>query len=257
MRARSSTVLAIGLLFALGSQASDHNSIVDFSSGTQGWEGSWDGIYSNIDASMGNAAPAYHTHFSTYGLTYVNSSNPDFIGDFTRSNSITFSLDINVLSMAQSDSEFGGNADRDLVIELRDHNAALPGWSFSSVWIDLGKLNAGSGWQHMQATISDTHSKTYIDGWSGNGSVDASGNPTLPPGVTFADILKSVDQIAITTFVPGYGYTPVDFDAAIDNVAVSASAVPEPDSVLLHVCGLAVLAGAAVRPRKAPPNATA
>ena len=248
MRVLSSTVLALTLLFAHLSHAADHNAVVDFSSGTQGWEGHWDGLYSNIDNSLGNTAPAYRTQFSTFAITYVNSSNPDFIGDFTQSPSVTFGLDINVMSMTQSDWDFGGPVDRDLVLELRDYDSAAPGMPYASVWVNLGKLNVGQGWQHMQATISDTRSTSYVDGWSGNGDTDALGNTILPPGVSFTDILKGVDQIAFTTFVPGWSYTQIDFDVAIDNITVSA--VPEPASVAMQIAGLAVLGGAAHRRRR-------
>lgn len=235
------------LMAASHAGAAGHNATVDFSSGTQGWEGHWDGIYSNIDTTLGNAAPAYRTQFETFAITYVNSTNPDFIGDFTQTKSVSFGLDINVLSMSLTDTDPGFDPDRHLVLELRDYDTAAEGMPYASVWIDLGKLDIAQGWQHLQATIADTQALTPSGGWHGNGAENEFGEPVLPAGVTFAQVLKGVDQIAFTSFVPGYAYTAIDFDVAIDNVSVSA--VPEPGSWALLAGGLAIVGGAARRRR--------
>ena len=74
----------------------------------------------------------------------------------------------------------------------------------------------------------------------------------LPEGVTFADILKGVDQIAITTLVPGFFYGFTDFNIAVDNISITpgaAAPVPEPSVLALLAAGGAILLGLARRRR--------
>ncbi|PZP36827.1 MAG: hypothetical protein DI603_02050 [Roseateles depolymerans] len=130
---------------------------------------------------------------------------------------------------------------RDLILELRDYDRATADMPFASVWINLGPLTVGQGWQHLGTTIDNPLSATLPAGWLGNGASDpTTGEPVLPDGVSFADILKGVDQIAFTTMKPGWGYTAISFDVMVDNLSVSA--VPEPATWLLQALGLGALA---------------
>lgn len=218
--------------------------VVDFSSGSGGWTG-FQGVGggTTVDASLGNAAPALHTVLENFGIAFSNSSAA-FTGDYSLASSITFSLDV----LANSITYFGSNVSRSLILELRDFDSAINGYPYASVWITLGTLNAvtAPGWQHLSVTIADTASPTLPAGWGGYGDEDDLANPRLPAGVTFASILKGVDEIAFSTLVPGYAYGFTDFDVAIDNVSVTAiTAVPEPGSMaLMGIGGLALLGGA-------------
>jgi len=253
MRIPAKTALTLTLLAcALGAQAQSHNATVDFSNGTQGWEGHWDGLYSNIDTSLGN--PVYRTQFTTHNITFVNSSNAAFTGDFSQGGSLSFGIDINVLEMRTPGEELTVPPERDLILELRDYDRAVDGMPYSAVWINLGSLTIGQGWQHMSATIANPLSSTLQPGWHGLGAFDPeTGEDVLPEGVSFADILKGVDQIAFTTAKPGWAYNPISFDVMVDNISVSA--VPEPATLLLQALGLATLAGVERRRRQAAPRA--
>ena len=44
--------------------------------------------------------------------------------------------------------------------------------------------------------------------------------PILPPGVTFADVMASVDELAFTTVEPGFFYGFADFDVRFDNLFI-------------------------------------
>ena len=124
--------------------------------------------------------------------------------------SFTFSLDV----LTNSIAFFGENVSRELIVEFRDTDATSGGYPYSSVWFNLGTLDAitNPGWQHLSVTVADTGSLTLPPGWGGYGAEDAFANPVLPDGVTFADIMKGVDQIAITTLVPGFFYGFTDFN---------------------------------------------
>jgi hypothetical protein len=86
-------------------------------------------------------------------------------------------------------------------------------------------------------TIGDTSSSVLPSGWGGYGNT---GDPSLPPGRTFADVLAGVDEIAFTTFVPGSFYGWTGYDVAVDNLSISP--VPEPANFAMLAGGLGVLA---------------
>ena len=67
--------------------------------------------------------------------------------------------------------------------------------------------------------------------------------PRLPLDRTFDSVLRSVDEIRFTTFVPGFFFGFTNFVMAVDNPTVSA--VPEPS-----VIGLAALAAPALLRRR-------
>lgn len=64
-------------------------------------------------------------------------------------------------------------------------------------------------------------------------------DPALPPGVSFADVLKSVAEIRIHTVVPGYLYGFTNFDVSIDNISITA--VPEPATYGMMALGLVAI----------------
>ena len=217
------------------------SSHVDFSNGAQGWQGSQplNGIGgSEIDTSMGNGAPALHTIIENFGINFTNSSNQNYLGDYSKLGSVTIGLDV----IANSIRYVGQEVSRNLVLELRDYGNTPQGMPYTSVWFDLGVINATQGWQHLSVTIADTTAAALPTGWGGYGTSDDADGPGLPPGRTFADVLAGVDELAFTTYVPGYFYGFADFDVAIDNISVGAAAeVPEPASYALMFGGLGLL----------------
>jgi MYXO-CTERM domain-containing protein len=239
LKSLGATAVALLALTAGTAQALD-TTTVDFGSGTGGWSGpSGIGGATFIDPTMGNSAPALRTQFNNFGIAFTNSTAA-FTGDWTVAPSVTFSVDVFTTSVQY----FGMDVTRELVLELRDYDSAINGMPYTSVWFSLGTLSGGgSGWQHLSVTISDTGAAALPAGWGGYGDEDNFGSPILPAGVTFADVLRGVDQVALTTLVPGYFYGFTDFDVAIDNVSVTA--VPEPTSAAL--LGLGVLGLAAAR----------
>lgn len=227
------------LSLAAGSALAVGNTTVDFSNGTGGWTGPTGiGGTTFVDTTMGNGAPALHTQFNNFGISFGTSS-ADFIGDWSTSSSVTFAVDVFTNSIKYN----GTNVTRSLVLELRDFDTATGGYPYSSVWIKLGTLSAtNTGWQHLSVTVANTSSATLPTGWGGYGAEDRFASPILPAGVTFADILRGVDQVVLTTLVPGYAYGFTDFDVAIDNISITA--VPEPTSAALMGLGVLGLAGA-------------
>ncbi|WP_338771362.1 PEP-CTERM sorting domain-containing protein [Massilia sp. METH4] len=237
--------MVLAMAFAAGSAAA---ATTDFSSGAQGWEGTQpaNGVGgSGIDTSLGNDAPAYRTIINNFGISFTNSTNTDFVRDYTASSSVTFGIDV----LTQQVRFFNSDVTRDLVLELRDYDNASNGLPYTSVWTRIGTLDASvGGWQHFSVTIDDTSAIGLPSGWGGYGAETSDGTPYLPEDRTFASVLAGVDEIAFTTYTPGFAYGFTDFDVAVDNITVSA--VPEPGTYAMMLAGLGLL-GAAARRRKA------
>lgn len=213
-------------------------SFVDFSHGSQGWEGMQpaDGIGgSGIDTGMGNGAPALRTVIENFGISFSNSSNQSYLGDYGKLGSVTIGIDV----LANSIRYFNQEVSRQMVVELRDYGNTPQGMPYTSVWFDLGTIDYTKGWQHLSVTIGDTTASALPAGWGGYGTSNDAAGPGLPPGRTFADVLSSVDELVFTTYVPGYMYGFTDYDVAVDNISVSA--VPEPSTYAMLLGGLGMV----------------
>ena len=236
--------MVMALTLAAGSAAA---ATTDFSSGAQGWTGMQplNGVGgSGIDTTLGNGAPAYRTVLENFGISFTNSTNADFVRDYTATPAVTFGIDV----LAQEITYFGQTVTRDLVLELRDYDNPNGGYPYTSVWFTLGTLDTtAGGWQHFEVTIGDTSSGALPAGWGGYGDENGNIEPVLPAGRTFADVLANVDEIAFTTLKPGMMYGFTQFDVAIDNVTVTA--VPEPAESAMLLAGLGLLGVVARRRR--------
>jgi len=230
------TAAAATLLLTLSGVASAQ-STTTFDNGREGWEAaaSW------IAPRIGEGKPALRTRIENFGVTFANSSNANFIGDYTRTAGFELSLDVFTKSIVFD----GHQVSRDLVVELRDHDNAPDGLPYVSVWAKLGTLSASTGgWQTLSITVGDTSASSLPSGWGGTGAEDpVTFEPKLPSDRSFADVLAGIDEIAFTTFTPGFVYGFTKFDVAVDNISIAPiAAVPEPSSLALLGLGLSALA---------------
>jgi hypothetical protein len=204
--------------------------IVTFSSGNEGWDGpQGPGGSTFIDNSLGNPVPSLHTVFNDFGITFSTSTNPSFIGDYTRTPIVVLGLDVNTFYL----NFFGQDVTRDFIVELRDYDNPPDGYPWVSVWYTLGVLDAADpNWHSWSVTIADTSSEELPPGWGGYGAEDPNTfEPMLPPDRTFTSVLAGVDELAFTTLVPGFFFGFTDHDVAIDNISIQA--IPEPSSAWL------------------------
>lgn len=222
--------------------------VTDFSNGAEGWTGNAD-----VDTSLGNGAPSFHSVVENFGLSWRNDSNPAFTGDYGASPSVTIGLDV----LTNSISYEGTEVSRGMFVKLEDFGPegedAPP---IATLFYQLGTISSSiEGWQHLAVTIADTSATALPEGW---GAVDADGMAQLPPGRTFADILANVDQIEFTTYQPDYFYGFTDFDVAGDNFEVTrgdaAGTVPEPQTWATMIAGFGLI-GAVSRRRRRPATA--
>lgn len=201
--------LSIGFLMAAPLAA--QTTVVTFDNGGEGWDGN-----GSIEADGGNPGANFHFVIENFGIEIRNDSNPAFTGDFTGSSEITVGMDALVNSIAFEGTEVS----RDLIVEFRSHTLAQDGYPYTSVWYDLGLLQANPAWTTFAVTFAPA-SLDLPAGWGGYGAEDpVTFEPMLPPGVTFADVMASTDELAFTTYEPGYFYGFTDFDVRFDNLSI-------------------------------------
>ncbi len=207
-----------------------------FDNGTEGWSISG---RDTIDATGGNNGANMHGDLiDVFGADIRNNTNGDFIGDLSRyGSSIELSIDIQTNSL----DFFGQQVSRELVVELRDYDNDN-GFSWTSTWFSLGTIGFinNSDWTTYSVIIDDTSALALPAGWGGTGDEDPDTfEPILPEGRTFESVITSVDEIAFTTFVPGYFFGFTNFDIQVDNISIRS--VPAPSALAL--LGLGGLVG--------------
>lgn len=235
------TITALSLAAAAFWTSSAAATTTDFASGPEGWTGNGE-----VSDFVGQPAPGFYSVVEAFGLSWRNTSNGNFVGNYGRAPSVTISLDI----LANSITYLGDEVSRDVFVRLSSfgpEGEAAP--AEASIYYRLGTISAAiGGWQTLSVTIDDTTAALLPSGWGG---VNADGELQLPDGVSFADVLGNVDQIEFTTFEPGMFYGFTIFDVAGDNFTVdfAAGAVPEPASWAMMIGGFG-LAGGALRGRR-------
>lgn len=234
---RTSIACIVSMAAATGALA---DATTTFDNGLEGWS-----ISGRTDINPNGGNPGANLHgqlFDVFGADIRNSTNQDFLGDLTRYGpQIELSIDIQVNSI----NMLGTEVPRDLIVELRDFNDPGSNYPWVSVYYHLGTLEADSsrgvsGWQTYSVVIDNPMATDLPDGWGGTGGEDPNTfEPILEPGRTFTSVLQSVDEIAFTTFVPGFFFGFTNFDIQVDNITVRS--VPAPSA--LAVLGLAGIAG--------------
>jgi len=214
------------------------STLVDFSDGMDGWQGRVGVPASGTttwDTTLGNDAPSLHTVYNDFlkvGLRYYTDTSA-FTGDFTQAKSITLGLDVNPIRMEVGAS--GTPVAKDIYVDLIDYDHPADGYDSSIVSFKLGTLTEGTDWQHLSVTLNSTTSATLPAGWTAVGS---DGTSTMATGLTFAQLLSGVDEIAFRIPATRQG-SALTYDVAVDNISISSvAAVPEPASALLMLTGL-------------------
>lgn len=196
-----------GLLMV--STAVAQSTVVTFDNGPEGWDGN-----ALVEPDGGNPGPNAHFFLEATGIEYRTDSNAAFLGDLTQSAMLSVGLDAKTDSIAFE----GVEVSRNLIVEFRSHALAQGGYPFTSVWTRLGVLQAAPDWGSYSITFAPA-SPTLPEGWGGYGAENPdTGEPVLPDGVTFADVMAQVDELAFTTFEPGYIYGFAIYDVRFDNL---------------------------------------
>jgi hypothetical protein len=120
---------------------------------------------------------------------------------------------------------FGDDIDpnsRPIVFQLIDYGDPNDFTDDVSVWFEGPPIPATTaGWQNYVFTLPDPTQTALPAGWRGTGDEDpVTFEPRLPPSRTFTSVLRSVDEVKFTTFVPGYFYASSFWEIGYDNVRV-------------------------------------
>jgi len=238
--------VAASVLFAtlvLWAPAAAGDTTVTFDAGAEGWSGT-----GAVEPSGGN--PGAHFRIlnpDTFGIALSNTTHPEFVFDYTGVASATLSIDVRVDQI----EFFGTPVSRPWLVELRDYDNPPTGYPYVSVWYRFGDLSAAThgSWSTFSVTIADTLADDLPAGWGGTGAESPLAEPILPADRTFASVLAGVDEVAFTTYEPGFFFGFTAFDVRLDNVAIATqpigAAVPAmPGWGLWTLAGIVLAAGA-------------
>jgi hypothetical protein len=210
--------------------ASAEAQVTTFDGGTEGWSVSGRDDISQFGGNPGANMDVFLD--DVFGAEIRNSTAP-FTGDFRNRGNLTFTVDIQIDSI----QFFFSEVERNLVVQLYNYDVDGRGTA-ASVWAPIGTLGIfNTEWTTYSATL-DTTSVGLPGGWFGAGDEDPNTfEPILPPGVTVQDVLAGVDEIAFTTFVPGFFFGFTNFDMSVDNVGI----VPAPGAIAVMIGSLGLL----------------
>lgn len=207
--------IAIAVAFAtclFAGPLAAQETVTTFDAGEEGWNGN-----ASLETEGGHPGANMRFLLETFGIELRNDSNAAFIGDMTGSGTVTVGLD----AKADSITFLGNEVSRNVVVEFRSHALGQDGYPWSSVWVVLGTIQADPEW-HAYSVSFDPASTEMPAGWGGYGAEDpVTFEPMLPDGVTFADVMANVDELAFTTFEPGMFYGFTIFDARMDNLRIT------------------------------------
>ena len=197
--------------------------VTDFESGADGWSGpAGSGGSTIIDPANGNPAGNIYTVFNDFGITFRNSTNPDFVTDYSALGSFTFSFDVKIDYI----NFFGQDATRPFMVEFRDYDNPPGSYPWVSVFYSHGWFGESADWMTMSVTVDDSTQAALPAGWGGYGAENEFGEPLLPADRTFADVLAGVDEVVISTLEPGWFFGFTDFEVRIDNIELTSGGTP-------------------------------
>jgi len=191
--------------------------VASFSSGYEGWEG--DGI-SVVDYAAGNPLPSLALRNDMWFAEFSTRS-PAWMQVLKTGRRVVVSVDVHTRDILY----LGAQVERPLQVEFRDYTTPNFPYPYTSVSATIGTIKRDPNpkrWNHLEIEIADTQTSALPVGWTGFGAEDAQGNPVLPEGRTFANVLANATEIALTTKRPGYVSGFLQWDVSIDNVRVQA-----------------------------------
>lgn len=204
----------------------------------QGWQVNGNEmIFSGLETGRYMGLP-FDTYMGAH-LTNTDSGSP-LTGDLSRhGGDIRVQVDVRVLALRNFFGDRNPPSYFPLTLQLVDVGDPNNFEDDVSVYfVGAGLPTEGAGWQTRNFVIPDPTSTTLPTGWGGTGYEDPDTfEMRLPDGRTYADVLATVDEVRLTTFVPGYFYGFNFWEIGFDNVEVRR--VPAPAGVtLIGACGL-------------------
>lgn len=175
----------------------------------------------------------------SFGLR-LNTTTGPLIGDLTRFGGLEFSLDMRTFQF----STLGGTPldprSRPFALEFVDFGDGTPGNRASVFVVGPHLPFVQDGWTNLTFSVPTTTGADLPAGWGGTGDFDQSTfEPILPAHRTFESVMRSVDEVRITTFVPGMIFGFALYEMGVDNLVVRAIPAPGAGGLLaLMAAGL-------------------
>lgn len=147
------------------------------------------------------------------------------LGDLTKVGPIRLTFDAQIF---QAHTFLNDNLDMSkwpMVFEIITNGNEKAGIPYSSVYFIKGTWpQIQAGWSTYTFDVPNPSSETLPDGWGGTGDSDpVTGEPMLPVGTTYREVLSHVDEVRVTTFVPGHFYISNFWEVGFDNVRVEST----------------------------------
>jgi hypothetical protein len=222
---RATLALAAVAAFSTAASAAPaiNGTVNTFAHGDGGWVGrigpNGTGL-TFIEERTGQRKPSLRTQYDDFlknGLRWYNDGR-GWTGNYAVVPSFTFGVDVDAFQLSEGQNV----VTRDLWVYFLDTQHPPRGYDSISVGVKIGTMQVGQGWQRMTVTIPDTTATELPAGWVGTGATDADGNPMLPKGRTFAEVMSHVDEIAIQTGRQANVLLLDAYDVAIDNPYITA-----------------------------------
>jgi hypothetical protein len=203
--------------------------LVTFDRGTESWQADVLPQFGGFTAEKTGGFPGAQGHFianGVFGAVLYNKVDPRFIGDLSHLKIVTLSIDLKSNKIVTEGTTTP--TPRHLVLSLRSHALARAPYLYASVEYDLGNIQPTQDWKTY--VVSFTPGSIELpNGWAGYGHDDPlTALQSLPAGITFTDVLSQVDEVAFTTFQPGFVYDPGNFDLNFDNIRLTRELFPCP-----------------------------
>ena len=143
----------------------------------------------------------------------VDGATP-FTGDYHAANVVRISVDLQTLHV-----DFGDGSEFNVVLLLRKTNGTPDDITDDDFAYAIGAATpaVGQGWVHYQFDVPSQSADAVPAGWAG-GSIDDCEH--FRPGVTWSDIMHSVDRVEIHFLQPCFFAIFQQWEVGADNVAI-------------------------------------
>lgn len=223
-RLAASVAGAAGALLAVAGVArADVVASVNFDDGeAYGW--SANGVPTVLDFG-GNPGGMLYLPYDMYWQVGLYARDPEsgVLGDLTRFGGLRVSFDLQMIAAFNS---FGEPLDMEsfpIAVELVSYTDD-PNFPIVSVYtVGPSMPSVGDGWTRYTFEIPAAEGDALPAGWGGTGDEDPNtGDLRLPAGMTYASVLSRVDEVRVTTMVPGFMYGGNWYEAGWDNLLVES-----------------------------------
>ncbi len=162
-----------------------------------------------------------HLPLEAFNIVSLNAreTQTQMLGDLSRYGAFRISFDVRVF---QAFNFFGDPLDTSAFsLVLQFMNYGDPQYGVVSVYtIGRAMPLAEDGWVRVTFEVPDPSQAALPANWGGTGAEGPFGDPILPPDRTYAGVLSRVDELLVSTAVPGFFYGANFWEVGFDNILI-------------------------------------